>query len=93
MKQFLIDLTNIKANPMSLNLQYEVGDIIPIEVDCELFGRHTVNRKVVKITENKYHKYRFVFIEELEEEEVFFEGSYEAMAKDEIARLMENPNA
>jgi hypothetical protein len=63
MKQFLIDLTDIKANPMSVELQYEVGDVIPMEIDCELFGRYTIQKKVVKITENKYHKYRFVFVE------------------------------
>lgn len=93
MKQFLIDLTDVKANPMSLDLQYEVGDVIPIELDCEVFGKYTEYKKVVKITENKYHKTRFVFIEELQEEDIFFQGSYENMVKDEIARLMENPNA
>jgi uncharacterized protein YabN with tetrapyrrole methylase and pyrophosphatase domain len=93
MKQFLIDLTDIKANPMSLELQYEVGDIISMEVNCDIFGRYIVQKKVVKITENKYHKYRFIFVEQLHEEDVFFEGSFEAMVKTEIDRLMENQNA
>ena len=70
MKQFLIDLTDIKANPMSLDLQYEVGDIIPIVIDCELFGRYTEYKKVVKITENNYHKYRFIFVEEYIKKEI-----------------------
>jgi hypothetical protein len=64
MKQFLIDLTDIKANPMSVELQYEVGDIISMEVNCDIFGRYVVYKKVVKITENKYHSYRFIFVEE-----------------------------
>jgi hypothetical protein len=87
MKQFLIDLTDIKANPMSLDLQYEVGDIVPIEMYCEFFGNYIINKKVVKITENKYHKYRFIFVEHLSE------NDYEEMTYDEITRLMENPNA
>lgn len=93
MRQFLIDLTDIKANPISIELQYEVGDIIPVEMYCEFFGNYIINKKVVKITENKYHKYRFIFVEYLPENDIFYENSYEGMIDDEIARLMENPNA
>jgi hypothetical protein len=87
MKQFLIDLTDIKANPMSYEFQYEVGDVISIEMYCELFGNYIINKKVVKITENKYNKYKFIFVEHLSE------NDYEEMTYDEITRLIENPNA
>ena len=70
MKQFLIDLTDIKANPMSLELQYEVGAVIPIELDCKLFGKHYEYKKVVKITENKYHNYKFYFVEDYNEKPI-----------------------
>jgi len=68
MEQYLIDLTEAKANPMSLELDFKVGSIMEQQHDCEFFGSYMVEKKVVKVTYNEYHKKKFVFVKDLLQE-------------------------
>lgn len=60
MKKFFINLTYQTCNPMSLELDYKVGDELSME-SC--FFNKIYSARVVKITENKYHNYKFYFVE------------------------------
>lgn len=71
MKKIYIDITNLEARPMSNELNFNVGDLIDHEIDCEVFGKYTEQKKVVKITENKYHKIIFYFVENVCKEEEY----------------------
>jgi len=88
MKKFLVDLSDIKVNPLSNNLCYKVGDVFIKVENHPFFGEVEIEKKVVKITHNTYHNYEFVFIENNE-----IQFDYDDMVEQEISRLMDNPNA
>jgi hypothetical protein len=94
MNNFLVDLTEVKVNPFIGGDNYKVGDVYNIIIEHPILGEIEINKKVVKITFNEFNNQRFIFVENFEYGS--FNGvhnDYDEMVEQEIARLMDNPNA
>jgi len=92
MKKFIVDLTEVKVNPLPEDMDYKKGDVFTKIIDTP-FDDFEVEKIVTKITINEFHRCKFIFVENAKKSFNGVHETFEDMVNEEINRLMENPNA